>query len=237
MTMTEGTRPEPAATGAAPRLLSIQVSLPREVSAEESPDPGGKSWTTGFFKRAVEGPLWLDRINLAGDGQGDRKNHGGPDKAVLAYAGAHYPLWRTELDWPDVPHGAFGENFTVQGLDEGTVCIGDVYEIGGVVVQVAQPRMPCWKISARWRRPGLLERVEATGRTGWYLRVLWEGTVQAGDTLRLTERPHAGWTVTAATAVMRARHDIDGARRLAACPALAEVWRDALQKRVSAASA
>lgn len=237
MTTIDGIRREPAADDAALRLLSIQVALPREVSAEEAPDQRGRAWTTGFFKMPVDGPMQLGRINLAGDGQADLKNHGGPDMAVLAYAAAHYPLWRAELDWPDLSHGAFAENFTVQGLDETTVCLGDVYAVGGAVAQVSQPRGPCWKISARWRMPGLLERVEASGRTGWYLRVLQEGIVRADDRLSRIERPHPEWTVAAATATMRVKHDLAAARRLAACPALAESCRDRLSRRIAAASA
>src|SRR5581483_11164696 len=108
------------------QIVSIQAARPREVSAAEAPDPGGNGWRTGFFKTDVAGPVLLRRLNLDGDGQGDLKNHGGPDKAVLCYALAHYPRWRDELQMPDLPHGAFAENFTIDDLNEQSVCIGDV---------------------------------------------------------------------------------------------------------------
>ncbi len=218
------------------RLLSIQVSLPRHIDPAVAPDPAGNGWTTGFFKQLVEGPVWLGAINLVGDGQGDRKNHGGPDKAVLAYAGGHYAAWRTELEAPELPHGAFGENFTIEGLDEGSVCIGDTFAIGGARVEVSQPRQPCWKIAARWRRPDLTALVERSGRTGWYLRVLEEGSVAAGDAVELLSRPYPEWSVTRATSVIRAAHDLDGAAALLSLPPLAAAWRVALQKRLAAPS-
>lgn len=216
-----------------PEILSIQAALPREVSATEAPDPGGKAWRTGFFKTPVAGPAMLRRTNLDGDGQGDLKNHGGPDKAALCYAAAHYPLWRTELGWPDLPHGAFAENFTIADLDEAAVCIGDLYAVGGALVQVSQPRQPCWKITARWRMPDLTDRVLKSGRTGWYVRVLQEGVVRAGDRVQLMERPHPEWSVTRATGVIYAPRDLEGARGLLGCDALAESWRIGLRARLA----
>lgn len=188
-----------------------------------------RPWTTGFFKEPVEGPVWLGRTNLAGDGQADRENHGGPDKAVLAYSADHYPLWRAELNRPDLPYGAFGENFTIAGLSEETVCIGDVYAIGEVRVQVSQPRQPCWKIARRWRIKDLTARVRETGRTGWYLRVLEEGYVEAGLPVALLERPFPRWTVAHATEIMHHRRENpEAAAELAACPFLSAVWRETL---------
>ncbi|MHB8576232.1 MAG: MOSC domain-containing protein [Dehalococcoidia bacterium] len=215
----------------APRLVSIQVAAPRRIEPAEAPNPAGEAWTTGFFKQPVSGAVWLGQTNVAGDGQGDRKNHGGPDKAVLAYAAAHYPHWRGELALPDLPYGAFAENFTVDGLDEGTVCIGDRFAIGGALLQVSQPRQPCWKIAARWQLPDLTARVEASGRTGWYLRVLCEGSVAAGADVLLLERPNPAWTIVRATSVMRRRGHADTAE-LAACPGLSDAWQTGLSARV-----
>lgn len=185
--------------------------------------PWDRVWETGFVKRPVEGPVLLRRENLAGDGQADLRSHGGPDKAVLAYAVEHYPRWREELGLPELGPGGFGENLTVEGQDECSVCLGDVYALGEAVLEVSQPRSPCYKISWRWRRPELLPRVEETGRHGWYLRVLQEGTIEAGQPLTLVRRPYPQWTVRRASDVFRARReDTDAAAELAACPALAE---------------
>ena len=119
----------------APLLVSIQVGLPAVRGLPGSDDPMDQTWTSGIVKAPVDGPVWLGRTNLAGDGQADLVNHGGLDKAVLSYAAAHYPGWRRELERPDLPHGAFGENFTVDGLTEDAVCIGDTYTLGDDVVR------------------------------------------------------------------------------------------------------
>lgn len=214
-----------------PVVLSIQVGLPQERGRDGADDPMDRPWTSAIFKEAVTGPVWLGRTNLEGDRQADRKNHGGPDKAVLLYAASHYPAWRQELGLEAFPFGAFGENFTVAGLTEETVCIGDVLAVGGAVVQVSQPRQPCWKLAFRWRIKDLTARVERTGRTGWYARVLQEGPVRPGDALTLLERPHPAWTAARATAVMRAKgRDPEATAALASLPALAEAWRAALRE-------
>lgn len=207
------------------RLLSIQVGLP---ALHRDPD-AGKSWRTGFWKAPVDGPVWLGKTNLVGDAQAALGIHGGPDKAVLGYAASHYPLWRTELEWDDLGFGSFAENFTLEGLAEDSVCLGDVYAVGEAVVQVSQPRSPCWKIARRWRRPDLTARVEATGRTGWYHRVLTEGVVEAGQPYTLVERPYPDWTVrrVAATARDRKAHP-EAAAELGSLVVLSASWRQSL---------
>lgn len=198
-------------------LASVQVGTPRLHGPEVGlPRPLERRWLTAFFKEPIEGPVRLTRTHLEGDRVADRRGHGGPDMAVLAYAAEHYPLWRAELGIEEMGPGGFGENFTVTGQDELTVFIGDVFRVGGAVVQVSQPRGPCYKISYRWKRPDLLGRCEANGRHGWYLRVLEEGAVEAGDAIELLERPNPDWSVRRATDVYRARRrDRETAARLA----------------------
>src|SRR5690606_18685860 len=107
-----------------------------------------RPWTTGFFKEPTLGPVWLGRTNLEGDGQADLVHHGGPDKAVLAYSADHYAAWREVLNNPALPFGAFGENFTIEGLKEADVCIGDTWKVGDeATIQLSQPRQPCWKLA------------------------------------------------------------------------------------------
>lgn len=212
-----------------PLLLSIQVGQPRAYGREGADDPMDRPWQTGFFKEPVDGPRWLGRTNLVGDGQADLVNHGGLDKAVLCYSAAHYPGWRGELAKPDLPHGAFGENFTIEGLSEQVVHIGDTYRLGEAIVQVSQPRQPCWKLAWRWRLKDLTALVERSGRTGWYIRVQEEGEVRPGLSLTLLDRPYPEWTVARATQVMRGRrHDPEAAGALAGCDLLAASWRDRL---------
>lgn len=208
--------------------------MPRTEGRTDAADPMDRAWTTGFYKEPVVGSVWVGRHNLDGDGQADLKNHGGPDKAVNVYPIEHYSYWKESLCLPDLSPGAFGENFTVGGILEADICIGDIIEIGGVLVQVSQPRQPCWKLARRWRVKDLAFRVQQTGRTGWYFRVLREGTVQAGSQPNLIERPCPEWTVAAANDVMHHRpDDWEAVRSLAACQLLSTRWRETLTKRVA----
>src|SRR5690606_10003442 len=143
-----------------------------------------------------------ERTGLVGDAQADRQNHGGIDKAVLAYAAGHYTDWQRELPQHAWQPGGFGENLTIDGLDESQVCLADVYRIGDVLLEVSQPRQPCWKLCLRWNQPDLARRVVATARSGWYLRVKQTGTMSAGLPVELVERPLPDWTIERAARLM-----------------------------------
>jgi MOSC domain-containing protein YiiM len=218
------------------KLVSVQAGLPRTYGEAGAADPMDKPWSTAFFKEPVSGPVRLRRTNLAGDRQADLEVHGGPDKAVNAYAVEHYADWERNLGIKQMPHGAFGENFTTAGLVEDAVCVGDVYAVSGALVEISQPRQPCWKLARRWRIKELTALVQESGRTGWYFRVLREGTVEAGAALVLQERPYPQWTISACNRVMyHGRHDAAANRALAGCPALSESWRAGLLRRAEAA--
>jgi MOSC domain-containing protein YiiM len=219
--------------GSEGRLISLQIGMPQTLGQGGAPDPMDQPWTTGFFKLPVTDPVWLGTTNLDGDGQADLKNHGGPEKAVNVYPVEHYPYWQQVLGTAEFPFGSLGENFTTEGLLETEVCLGDIFEVGEALVQISQPRQPCWKLARRWRKKDLALRVQESGRTGWYFRVIREGTIQAGSRLMLAERPCPEWTVASANDVMHRRtDDIQAAQSLAVCPALAVRWRETLNKRV-----
>lgn len=212
-----------------PVLVSIQTGQPQSLEYPDPRDGRDRRWRTAFHKGEAAGPLWLGPLGLFGDAQADRQHHGGPDRAVLAYSADHYPLWHQELGRTDFRAGAFGENFTIAGLDETTVCLGDVYAVGDARVQVSQPRVPCYKIARRWSMPDLTARVERTGRTGWYLRVLDEASIEAGLPVTLLERPNPTWPVTRVAQVFRRRaHPSPETAELATLSHLAADWRSAL---------
>jgi MOSC domain-containing protein YiiM len=228
----------PHSAGLPAMLTSVQVGMPRNYGFEDAADTHDKPWTTGFFKVPVDGPIFVGTTNLAGDGQADLKNHGGVDKAVLAYSADHYPKWRDELNMPDMPFGAFGENLTIAGLSEGAVCIGDICRVGDVTFEVSQPRQPCWKLARRWRLHELTGLVVRNGRSGWYLRVLEEGWIEAPMPVTLIERPNPEWSIARANRILHhCKTDLALTLELAEVPRLAASWVDELRERAERLSA
>lgn len=204
--------------------LNVGVSTTHEYQ--------GRTVTTGFFKYPVAEPLHLGKEGFPGDTQADRVHHGGPDKATLLYPREHYAYWEQELGRDPGP-AALGENLTVEGLTEETVCIGDVYRIGGATVEVSQPRIPCFKTVIRHGVADMVERVNACGFSGFYVRVLEEGPVGPGDSITLLSRPDGAPTVAFGNRIFHhEKENLEGVRLLVETPALAKVWKDHLGKRL-----
>ncbi|MCB0192621.1 MAG: MOSC domain-containing protein [Anaerolineae bacterium] len=164
------------------KLISINVGLPREVEWH------GQMVTTGIFKEPVAGPVMVRTLSLEGDKQADLSVHGGVDKAVYAYPTEHYAYWRDELPDMDLPWGMFGENLTVEGLDEDQINIGDRFKLGEAELIAVQPRLPCYKLGLKFGRDDMVKRFLASRRTGIYFRVAQEGQIQTGDVLELLHR-------------------------------------------------
>lgn len=190
----------------------------------------GKQVTTAFFKYPVEGALFLTKTGFGPDAQADLVHHGGPDKAALIYSLEHYPYWEQELGHDPGP-AVMGENLTVEGLTEAEARIGDVYQIGDAVVQVCQPRVPCYKTVIRNGLPDMVKRVQNSGYTGFYVRVLTEGNIKAGDTVTLVSRVEGAPTVAELNHTVYHDHSDQAAlERLANTEALAQVWKNWLNK-------
>lgn len=210
------------------RVHSLQVGRPKPLAYRDG------QILTAFARSATSGPVALGAEGLEGDEVADKVNHGGPDKAVCAYPLEHYPYWAERLD-RELPAAAFGENFTTEGLLEHELRIGDVFRVGGALVQVSQPRSPCYKIAARHGIKQLTAWVQQTGRTGFYFRVLEPGEVETGSALELVERP--GHTVTVAEVNRVAFHDkddLDGVRAVLAAGELTDSWRVWFAERLAA---
>lgn len=223
------------------KLLSVLAGLPQARTMPEGVkiDLRTASWTSGIYKVRVEGPVWVGKNGLVGDGQADLKNHGGPDNVILAYDAEHYPEWRNWLRMPQLELGAFGENFAVAGFTDETVCIGDIWRVAawngaasadaageGVLLQVSQPRQPCWKLARRIGTPEVVKLTMEKRWGGWYLRVLKEGYVAAGMTIERQARPHPEWPVRSAVWTMYERKkQREQAALLAALPEISERWK------------
>ncbi|HQR04081.1 MAG: MOSC domain-containing protein [Proteobacteria bacterium] len=206
------------------RIHSVQIGPVRPLGATQS----------GIVKAPVSGPQRVGRLGLDGDQQADMRVHGGEDKAVLCYARAHHDYWREALPGHpllEVP-GAFGENLSIDDLDENTVCIGDRWRIGGVLFSVTQGRLPCYKLNLRFGVPDMAARVQASVRTGWYLRVLEPGSLQEGDRCDLLDRPHPDATVATLLTLIRDRETRhERLEPILALP-LPPSWRRLFEKRM-----
>lgn len=178
-----------------PVLLGQVVAVLRGTAVPFGDRPDTRS---AIAKQPVAGPVSVDAAGLQGDEQGDTRIHGGPDKAVHQYPLDHYAAWRSELgDLPVLEQpGAFGENIASTGMAEADLCWGDRVRMGSVLLEVAQTRQPCWKLNTRFGQRDMALRLQRTGRTGWYYRVLEPGTLQAGNAIALVARPHPAWPLS-----------------------------------------
>ena len=214
-------------------ILALHTGPARDCATQESGEWWDKEWRTGMYKEPRTGPEWLGYEGFRSDEQADPRYHGGVDKAVCAYPSEHYGHWRSIGEMSEASAGAFGENLTLAGLLEEQACIGDIYSAGEAMLQVSQPRQPCWKLARRWRVKDLALQVERTGRTGFYFRVLRHGQVQAGDRLSLIDRPHPEWTIARCNLLMHhEKGKIEDTRELSSCPELSGSWKDSLWARV-----
>lgn len=171
------------------KIISTNIGKPRVVKWKKG------EVTTGIFKQPVNQPLVLEKTDVEGDHVIDRKYHGGVDKACYLYSADHYPFWKQQYSNLNWQYGMFGENLTIEGLDETAMHIGDTYEIGSAVVQISQPRQPCFKLGIKFEDPGVLRKFIAQSYSGIYVRIITEGEVNSGDALKLVKREGNGLSV------------------------------------------
>lgn len=200
------------------RLLQVRLGPVRSLV-----DAEGRPWRSAIAKAEAAAPVRVGAEGIDGDQVADRRHHGGPQQAILAYAAAHYATWTQE--GLDLPFGAFGENLVVEGATDQDVCVGDVWQAGALRLQVSQPRQPCGTLARHLASGTVVERIWETGRGGWYLRVLHPGLLAPGPIERL-DRPHPGWTVARVLRAFdgAARHP-EEARSAAALAHLSPEWR------------
>jgi MOSC domain-containing protein YiiM len=206
------------------RLLSVNVGLPRDVTWQ------GKTVHTGIWKAPVKGPRMVRRLNIDGDGQGDRAGHGGEHRAVFVYQYDSYRYWQSQLGRMSLTYGQFGENFTVEGLADTEVCIGDRYRIGGALFEVTQPRVTCYRVGIRMNEPEMAALLVKHGRPGFYFRVIEEGEVEAGDEIAQVAAGPERMSVFEINALLyMPGHPRDSLERALRIPALSGGWRHSFE--------
>jgi MOSC domain-containing protein YiiM len=209
------------------KVISLNVGRPRRIQYQAS------TISTGIFKDPVSGPVMLRALNLDGDRQADLSVHGGPYKAVYGYPAEHYDFWRQELPGMGLPWGMFGENFTTEGLFEDELHVGDRLQVGSAIVMVRQPRIPCYKLAAKFQRDDILERFLRSGRSGFYFSVEQEDTVASGDALSFLSRERESITIAEMNRLFAAdKYNRPLLEKAIASPALPESWRDYFAKRL-----
>ncbi len=210
-------------------LLSVNVGMPRKMAWH------GRTVHTGIWKYPVDGPVMVRRLNVDGDGQGDQGGHGGEQRAVMLYQIESYRYWERQLGLEPLKHGAFSENFTVTGMADDQVCIGDRYRVGEATLEVTQPRVTCFRVGVRLGQPQMPGLLVAHHRPGFYLRVLGEGHVRAGDTIELISRgPHALTVAEVDGLLYLPDPDIDRVRDASDIPALSPGWRQSFADMLAA---
>lgn len=209
------------------RLVSVNVGNPREVLHS------GRIVRTGIFKEPVQGSVHLGKLNLAGDRQADLSVHGGLSKAVYAYPAEHYEYWRGKLDGMELPWGAFGENFTVEGLKEETTRIGDRFRIGTAEVIVTEPRLPCYKLALKFGREDMIKLFLRSRRTGFYFAVEQEGEVGAGNSIESLGRDDNAVTILELVEIyLHKTKDKQAMERVLEARALPHSWRAYFQDQI-----
>ncbi|MGI8962658.1 MAG: MOSC domain-containing protein [Bryobacteraceae bacterium] len=210
------------------RVLSVNVGSPKQVQVRNA------TVLTSIFKSPVEGKVAVRRHNIAGDRQSDLTVHGGPYKAVYCYPGEHYSFWSEQLPGMDLSYGIFGENLTTEGLTEDAVHIGDQFRVGSSVLQVTQPRMPCFKLGIRFGRPDMVRRFWHSGRSGIYFSVIDEGDVAAGDLIEKTAPGPEGVSVADVVKLYRGDEKSPELLESALRSPLFGGWKKELQERSDA---
>jgi MOSC domain-containing protein YiiM len=212
------------------KLVSVNTGLPREVTWR------ARKVTTAIYKQPVHGRVALRKLNLDGDRQADLSVHGGEYKAVYCYPLIHYDYWKRGLPGRELPMGIFGENFTLDGLLEESVHLGDQFSVGSAEVVVTQPRLPCYKLGVRFEADDMVKRFFASGRTGFYFAVIREGEVGAGDEIRVITRDPNGVPVSEITRLYAEKRygnaDVTWVKRALRVASLPESWKEYFRQRL-----
>lgn len=215
-----------------PKVEKVFIGGVKHLGDTNAKDKLDQPWSTAAYKEETEEAVYLTKEGLEGDAVADTRYHGGTEKALFAYSVHHYATF-SEMFHQNVPVGSNGENVALSDIDESTVCIGDVYQIGEALVEVSQPRRPCWKPGRRIRVIEFGKQLQETGYTGWYFRVLKEGNIQAGNTLELQQRPYPDWSIQRINECLYHEQPQSVLEALLHAPFLPTSWQATIEKKIN----
>ena len=176
-------------------VKALLIGEVKNYGSQSATDKLNTPWSSAIFKVAQNGEIFANELGFVGDSVADTKHHGGPEKAIFANSFSNYAQWEKFLGFKNLAYGAMGENLCIGGLDESSVCVGDIHKIGSLVLQVSQPRKPCFKLSKRWGNENMATHIFETGLTGWYYRVITPGSCKAGDTIEIIKKDEVGMSI------------------------------------------
>ena len=176
-------------------VKALLIGEVKNYGSQSATDKLNTPWSSAIFKVAQNGEIFANELGFVGDSVADTKHHGGPEKAIFANSFSNYAQWEKFLGLKNMAYGAMGENLCIDGLDESSVCVGDIHKIGSLVLQVSQPRKPCFKLSKRWGNENMATHIFETGLTGWYYRVITPGSCKAGDIIEIVKKDEVGMSI------------------------------------------
>lgn len=215
-------------------LKALLIGSVGEYGDENATDALNRPWKTAMFKSAQSGEIFANELGFVGDSVADTTHHGGAEKAIFANSWQNYAVWEKFLGFKNLPYGAMGENLTIDGMHETNVCIGDIHQIGSLVLQVSQPRKPCSKLSKRWFNAGMSAQIASSGLTGWYYRVVQSGSCKAGDKVDLLERDPVAMSVAEINALFyKTKQNLHLLEKFNSLNALTPAFFDAMRARLN----
>lgn len=213
-------------------LLSLQIGK-KQTIRKKAEDVFKKEFETAFFKKAIHEEIFADELGFHGDEVADAKNHGGKEKAIFANSFENYPVWKNFLQRQELPFGALGENLTISGLDENSVCVGDIHKVGSLVLQVSQPRKPCSKISKVWHTKNFTQEIFKSGKTGWYYRVLENGFAMSGQKIEILQKGQISIQEINTMFYNPRNADSEALKNFFSIKTITPSWHDDMKKRIA----
>jgi len=213
------------------RVISLQIGKVQAHGNKNSKKFLDKYWESASFKEVVDEKVWANKLSLVGDEVADTVHHGGIDKAIFANSYKNYNRWANFLNLKDITFGALAENLTLSGLHESNVCLGDIHRVGSALLQVSQPRKPCWKISKKWNNTTFTKEIYTSGLTGWYYRVLEEGYIQTGDTVTIESQEEIKISILDANNAF-SKTDKNTLESILNIPSIAPSYKNSIQKKL-----